>query len=647
MNTSTLNQEDPTILAQSAPTLGAALPLVFGDDPFALSDELDRLAAGGDETAVPALMRIGLLQPGRTTRWHQSLLNRWNDLGRPAMKPNAIEKTAAVLSDHTVDNITPLVTAFAAARGVHLEIEVKDYDSVELEALNPRSSVYSHAPDYALVILSDRWLNRHLGGSGLVRQTDLETCVDALRKIAGALLEHGSSQVLITAFPPGSNARPGGQVLHSEMIGRSAALARLNLELHQLQNDRLFLVDLPSAVHAAGGAGAYSPTNYLRAKMPYAQACTIAIATEIAAGIASLCGKTHRALITDLDNTLWGGVIGDLGVHAIITGQDSPDGLGYFLLQSYMKDLRTLGVPLAISSKNSPDVFSAFDDNPNIALDRSDFSSAQINWDPKSRSIATISSELGFGPEYMLFVDDNMFELAEALGQHPYLDIVHAAEDPCITLARLATGRYFHTLHLTDNDLSRQRQIAAKRAAEQAQQQFDNYDDYLRSLDIRVTVTDLNEANRSRVLQLLQKTNQFNLTTRRHTDADLDALEDAGASFGVFSYEDAFGPQGIISAVILVPEGDLLRIDSWVMSCRVLNRTVENAIHAWIVARAEHRPVVGEFIGTEKNGPVRDLYKSLGFELSHRDAAADRELWTLHPTPADARTEPIAHLIES
>jgi FkbH-like protein len=190
--------------------------------------------------------------------------------------------------------------------------------------------------------------------------------------------------------------------------------------------------------------------------------------------------------------------------------------------------------------------------------------------------------------------------------------------------------------------LSRHRHLAARRAAAALRTSFDDYDEYLGAIRIRVDVQPYGEPNRQRVAQMLQKSNQFNLTTRRYTEHDLDTLYEHGATIGVFSYEDVFGSQGVIAAIVLVPEGDRLRIDSWVMSCRVLNRTVEQAIGAWMTQFAGTHPLLGEFIATDKNGIVRDLYARLGFRRVVSDSRGDHEWWERDPS-ADT---PPTHLIE-
>ncbi len=624
----------------AAAALGTGLPLALGDDSRALAGALDELLGCGATSAAQTLLRLALLQPGRTMLWYQKLLNRWDDLGRPPLKPNPVTRRIAVLSDHTIDNLAPLVTALSAGLGVHVDVQVTAFDSVEAHALDPTSALHRQPADFVLIALGETWLHRQLGPGGLVASERIEQAADMLDRLVGPIVEH--AEVLITNFAPGAVAVPGGYAHGEDRIGYAASLGRLNAHLHAMQSPRVTVIDRAHAVHAAGGQRAYSAANEQRAGIPYDAACLVTLAREVAFSVAALCGKTHRALVLDLDNTLWGGTVGDAGPHGIVSGPDDADGRGYHRLQLYCRNLTSLGVALAVASKNSPEVRSIFERNPNLALGSDDFSSMQIGWDPKSSSIANISSDLGFGPEFMLFVDDNLFELAEALGRHPHLDVIRAGPAAADTLAALAAGRYFHTVRITDTDLSRHRHLAARRAAAELRTSFDDYDDYLAAIRIRVDVQPYGEPNRRRVAQMLQKSNQFNLTTRRHTEHDLDMLRKQGAVIGVFSYEDVFGSQGVIAAVVLVPNGGQLRIDSWVMSCRVLNRTVEQAIAAWMMQRAGTRPLRGEFIATVKNGIVADLYARLGFRRVLADSSGDHEWWECDPT-ADT---PPTHLVE-
>jgi FkbH-like protein len=214
------------------------------------------------------------------------------------------------------------------------------------------------------------------------------------------------------------------------------------------------------------------------------------------------------------------------------------------------------------------------------------------------------------------------------------MDVVLAGPDPELTLARLGDSPYFTALRLGTDDLERGTRADTLRAQREQSASFSSLEDFLREVRIRLRVSPLDEDNVERVVQLLQKSNQFNLTTRRHGRADLHALQERGASVWAFAYEDSFGSQGIISVVVLVPEDGALRIDSWVMSCRVLNRTVEAAVFAHVLAQAGDRRVIGELIPTEKNALVKGHYQALGFRLASRREDPPGEVWVYERSAA-------------
>jgi FkbH-like protein len=339
----------------------------------------------------------------------------------------------------------------------------------------------------------------------------------------------------------------------------------------------------------------------------------VALARELSAGVAQLFGRQHRALLTDWDNTIWGGEVGEVGPLGVVCGHESPDGLGYLTLQTYLRDLNAAGVLLGGVSRNAPEAAEVLEQNPDLVLRREHFVSLALSWGNKSDSISAIQSQLGFGVEFMLYVDDSLVDLAEALTTHRDIDVVSAGPNPDQTLDRLSTARFFCALHVTDDDVQRPRRTAA--LLEQRTSSPDAAG-FLRSLQMRLSVSGMTDVNKPRLLQLIQKTNQFNLTTRRHGERDIADLQSRGATIAAFSYADRFGSQGIVGLAILVPEGpDTLIIDTWLMSCRVLNRGVEEAMFEWIVRLASRRTLVGQYVPTEKNGLVRDLYHRLGFSI--------------------------------
>ena len=262
-----------------------------------------------------------------------------------------------------------------------------------------------------------------------------------------------------------------------------------------------------------------------------------------------------------------------------------------------------------------------------MALTLDDFSTTHVSFDPKSMSIGAISRDLGFGEEYMVFMDDNIFELAEVFTRHPGIDLILAGPEPETTLKKLTESRLFNTVSIVKEDLERCNNSKILKKQRELKSSLKNIDEFLQAINISLTFSRLNEKNKNRAVQLIQKSNQFNLTTRRHGEDDLIRFGKEVGEVIVVAYDDTFGSQGIISIVILVPSGEKICIESWVMSCRVLNRTVEQAIFSYIQKLSNGRTISGEYIPTEKNKLVKSLYESLSFQLVSKDESTGAELW--------------------
>ncbi|QPJ65213.1 MAG: HAD-IIIC family phosphatase [Candidatus Nitrohelix vancouverensis] len=603
-----------------------------------LSQALQILEQAAKEPVSPAsaaMLRLAILQPGHTFMSYQRLFNIWSGWGKPELKPNAVRKKAALITDFTADHFGPMISLFAAAQGVQVETYLPGFDSIEQSVLDPKSPLYENKPDIALLFFSERWLKRYTGSSSLSHQSDLEQAQNALSSLVQALETHSDADILIGNLPGPAYALPGGMVARDELMGWNLAVSRFNEGLTRLSSRRVRVVDLAGAMFSSGGRQSMGRSNYLRARMAYEMQGALAAARELASGIAHVCGKTHRALVSDWDNTLWGGEVAELGSFGVVCGQDSPDALGYYMIQEYLKALPALGVLLAGMSRNDPAVKSIFDDNKDLPLVLNDFASTQLGWNPKSDGISQISKELGFGPEFMVFMDDSLYEIAQVMSMHPYIDVLWAGPDAQGTLERLSQSRLFNAISLSDEDLQRGERAVRLKEQREFKASFANIEEFLSAIQVTLTFVPVNDGIMDRVGQLFQKTNQFNLTTRRHRENDLKRMMDDGAAMYAVSYEDSFGSQGIIAVVNLISDECLMTIESWLMSCRVLNRTVEQAIFSFILGKAEGRRVRGEFRPTEKNGLVKSLYSSLGFSKTGGDDS-ETEIWLYDPQAADA-----------
>ncbi|HEX3151270.1 MAG TPA: hypothetical protein VHR66_24545 [Gemmataceae bacterium] len=603
-------------------TLG---PLLAGDASSAVDRLTQWATANGPSSEIHPLLRVAIFRPGQPYLYYLKVLNLWRRVGKPALKPNATRRQVLLLTDYTADNLAPLLTLFAAAYGVELEVQVPPFDSVEqLAFVGPPCTTEA---TIVVLSLSEHWLERYLGTAALVSRAAIKHAEEMIERILAGLKRQGTERILVTNFALRAYAMPSGMVCVPDAVGWNLAIASLNIWLADQQDATTHLVDLADAIHDAGGRAAIGRVSYFRGKMAFETTGTVAAAREIATAVAQLAGKAHRALVTDWDNTLWGGEVAEAGSHGIVCGRETPDGLAYLSVQNSMRGLTATGILLAGVSRNDPDVVSVLRENAGLAIKESDFASLQIGFGQKSAAISQVARDLGFGTEFMTFVDDSLFELAEAIAVHPDLDVLLAGPEPEATLRSLTESRFFNAVALSPEDLQRGSAARALKEQRHLQANCTDLESFLREIRIRIDVDELTDANLPRVVQLIQKSNQFNLTSRRHGEAELKRLIDAGVFVGVFSYEDAFGSQGIVSVVLLMPDGDAVRIDSWLMSCRVLNRTVEQAVFTWIIEQAGGRDIIGEYIPTAKNGLVRELFRSLGFELVSQDVAKGRTEW--------------------
>jgi FkbH-like protein len=336
--------------------------------------------------------------------------------------------------------------------------------------------------------------------------------------------------------------------------------------------------------------------------------------------------------VADLDNTLWGGVIGEDGMNGIKLGPEYP-GAAYQNLQRAMLDLTRRGILLAICSKNNPDdAKEALEKHPGMILKPKDFSAVRINWNDKARNLREIASELNVGTDALAFLDDNPVEREQIRSALPEVTILDLPEDPLAFAATVQDCPAFERLALSGEDQQRTTLYAAQHERSQAEQTFQSKEDFFRYLDQEAEIAPVAPATVARVAQLTQKTNQFNLTTRRYSEqqiADMAARPD----WQVLSIKvrDRFGDHGLVGVAITCDESESCEIETFLLSCRVIGRAVETALLSHLAhsaaARGRQR-LAGRYIPTKKNAPARDFYALHGFQLL--EEKSDGSIWTLN-----------------
>jgi FkbH-like protein len=344
---------------------------------------------------------------------------------------------------------------------------------------------------------------------------------------------------------------------------------------------------------------------------------SLAMARSLTSMVRGLYGRSRKVLVLDLDNTLWGGVIGDDGVDKIRIGRETPVAEAYTAFQEYCLSLRIRGVLLAVCSKNNEEIAKQGFEHPDSVLKLEHFSCFKANWEPKHENILAIGRELDLGVDSFVFVDDNPAERAIVAGQVEGIAVPDVGADISQYAGIIEAGRYFEPVSLSQEDLERAELYTENLQRSAFEAKFADYGEYLDSLEMSAEIDRFKPVYLERIAQLSNKTNQFNLTTRRYTLAEIESIAGDGRHIAIYGkLSDRFGDNGLISIVLGRKEGTTLHLDLWLMSCRVLKRDMEFAMLDAVAERARAAGVetlLGYYLPTKKNGMVADHYEKLGF----------------------------------
>jgi FkbH-like protein len=512
-----------------------------------------------------------------------------------------------------------------AARDLASEIYESPYNQWRAELLEPGSALHAFAPTHVILTLTSIDL-----AYGSLRSVD--AVVGSVVAAVEAALKTSEAYVLVTLPEPLADEVGDGSPAYA---WRAAVCGRLRASL---TSPRAIPVDLEPLMRGAGAQAWFDDRFYDTAKLPFHPDRTPAALGALADAVAGTVAPRCKLVIVDLDNTLWGGNVGDDG-YAGLDLDAAGSGRHFLRLQAFLAGLRDKGIVLAIASKNEPAaVKEAFAKRGEMILRFDDFAAAEMHWEPKSLSVSRILERLALSTAGVVFLDDNPVERAEVQGRFPDIVVPELPDDPAQRVPLLLRTGLFDRRLVTNESHDRNRMYTENARREEALREAGDYQQFLRGLQMVMVVGALEEA-RERVIELIHKTNQFNLTTRRYNWAELSAAARNG--FGSFyRLTDKFGDNGIISVVAVARDGaDDARIDLWLMSCRVLGRKVEETILADVVARARSlgaRRLVGEYSATAKNDLVRELYPRLGFTEIGRKGASVFYALPLDDARADA-----------
>lgn len=535
----------------------------------------------------------------------------------------------ALLGDTSTQFLHQSLKGLAYELQLNLDIFETDFNQIELQIFNSESELYSFQPEYVIVFYaSHKLLNKFYKTPIQDRSHFAENKTNQLHEICDKLNQHLNTKIIMYNFPEIDDQVYGN---YANKISSSwlFQMRKLNYDLASLSTklSNLFICDLSSVQNRIGKDNLFRPSVYVNSEMVLSIDSLTEIAARTLAIINSLDGKIKKCLILDLDNTTWGGIIGDDGLENIQIG-----GLGigkaFSELQYWAKELKNRGIILAVCSKNTESIAKEpFEKHPDMVLRLEDIAVFVANWENKASNIKHIQSVLNIGFDSMVFLDDNPFERNMVREHLPLLTVPELPEDPAEYLEYLYTLNLFETASFSELDIERTKQYQVEAQRVQLQQSFVNEDDFLNSLNMLSIVEPFNKFNTPRVAQLSQRSNQFNLRTVRYSESDISHIgNDANYASFSFTLEDKFGDNGLICAIILKKENEqIFFVDTWFMSCRVLKRGMERFVLNTICAYAKENGaqyLKGEYLSTPKNEMVKDHYKNLNFD-------AEAEHWLL------------------
>ncbi len=546
----------------------------------------------------------------------------------------------ALLSSHTVDHLLPAVRVAGLQRRLALSLHVAPYGMYRQALLADDPALNAFAPQLVVLALDahDAPLQLPLQAGQAEVDAAVAERIDELRLLWRRARERYAAQVVQQTLVPVAPPLFGS---YEALVPASprAVIERLNAAIRAAaREDGVLLLDL--AWHAAAyGDGLAEPVRWHQAKQLVSPTLAPLYGEHLARIAAATAGLSRKCLVLDLDNTLWGGVIGDDGIDGIQLGQGSPSGEAFLAFQRYAAQLARRGVILAVCSKNDLHVAEAAFAHPEMALKRSDIAAFVANWEDKAGNLRRIAGMLDIGLDSLVFVDDNPAERDIVRRELPEVAVPELPADVADYPARIAAAGYFEAVSFTSDDAERGRSYALNVERKAALNQATDMDmeGYLRGLQMVLRVSRIGAAELARATQLINKTNQFNLTTRRYTEAEVERMASDPQTIALaLRLEDKFGDNGLISVVLARPdtaiEADELLIDSWLMSCRVLGREVEMAVLevlADAAAAAGWGALVGEYRPTKRNGMVAEHYPRLGFEQrpAPANAPTDASFW--------------------
>ncbi len=546
----------------------------------------------------------------------------------------------AILRSFTLEPAVSLLQAEAWTEGIDLTVQMGDFNAYAQEILNEGSNLYRFSPTLVILAVQTRDIAPELwdGFSDLdsqAVQSVVNRVVDTFRTCIQTFRRHSQAHLIVHSLeqPP----FPIRGLLDAQTnASQVEAIQAINHGIREIASAHkgVYILDYDGLVARVGRRSWPDEGKWLSVRMPIAADNLIQLVREWMRFLHPLMGKICKVLVVDLDGTLWGGVAGEDGWQGIKLGVDYP-GNAYQALQRAILDLYRRGIILAICSKNNPeDALEVFRKHPSMLLHQNHFAVIRINWQDKAQNLREIAAELNVGIDALAFLDDNPVERALVQQEITEVKIIDLPESPEHFAAALRTTPVFERLSLSREDFERSRFYAEDRQRKELETSTSSLEDFFRSLQMEAEIEPVTQATLTRAAQLTQKTNQFNLTTQRYSEQQLAEFASRPDMLVLtIRVRDRFGDNGLVGVTILHFAGDVCEIDTLLLSCRVIGRTVETALLAYVAEEARRRGaqlLQGWFRPTSKNAPASDFYASHGFRPLMRDPSGSQ--WELNLT---------------
>ena len=529
----------------------------------------------------------------------------------------------AVLSTCTIDHLVPALQVAGLRHGFWLTIYAGQYGQFRQEVMAADSPLVEFAPDIVLLSLN---VAGTLGQWSISATNDqieqvIDSSVEELTSLWQIIRDRFEAQVIQQTFLDVSEPLFGN---HDRLI--PAAPSRVTMRLNDRLAERVaesgaLLLDVARASARDGLAAWFDPARWLQGKFEISPLAAPDYAELTGRLLGAQFGRSRKCLVLDLDNTLWGGIVGEVGLEGLDLGEGSAAGEAHLALQRYAKSLQQRGVVLAVCSKNeAPIVEQVFAEHPDMLLRRSDFAAFRVNWLDKADNLISIAEELNLGLESFVFVDDSPDNRLRIRDSLPMVAVPEMPEDPAGYTSCLAAAGYFEAVSFTDEDLQRSGRYAANVRRNQLRESVQSLEEFLQNLDMSIAFGPVRDGDMQRAHQLLNKTNQFNTTNVKYSEAELTSFTAERDNLALqFRISDRLGDNGLVSVITTSPgneDSEALEIVNWVMSCRVFGRQLEDEVMNIVVETARSRGIrflQARYIPSARNQVIRDLFAKLGF----------------------------------